>query len=75
MINFVSLQPNAETEDGITPLLSAVAAGSLTCLLLLIEVRVLVQYCKFHQRMEDGCNLFPTYSIYALALVAQLVIS
>ncbi|KAJ8432791.1 hypothetical protein Cgig2_011714 [Carnegiea gigantea] len=30
-------QPNAETEDGITPLLSAVAAGSLACLQQLIE--------------------------------------
>ncbi|XVF57219.1 hypothetical protein PTKIN_Ptkin06aG0186900 [Pterospermum kingtungense] len=29
--------PNAETEDGITPLLSAVAAGSLACLDLLIQ--------------------------------------
>ncbi|KAH9699173.1 ankyrin repeat family protein [Citrus sinensis] len=29
--------PNAETEDNITPLLSAVAAGSLTCLDLLIQ--------------------------------------
>ncbi|XP_021283418.1 ankyrin-1 [Herrania umbratica] len=29
--------PNAETEDNITPLLSAVAAGSLACLDLLIE--------------------------------------
>lgn len=32
------LQPNAETEDGITPLLSSVAAGSLACLELLIQV-------------------------------------
>ncbi|KAG5539326.1 hypothetical protein RHGRI_019779 [Rhododendron griersonianum] len=30
--------PNAETEDGITPLLSSVAAGSLACLELLIQV-------------------------------------
>ncbi|KAM7469129.1 hypothetical protein LguiA_007312 [Lonicera macranthoides] len=29
--------PNAETDDDITPLLSAVAAGSLTCLQLLIQ--------------------------------------
>ncbi|XP_058226113.1 uncharacterized protein LOC131334839 [Rhododendron vialii] len=29
--------PNAETEDGITPLLSSVAAGSLACLELLIQ--------------------------------------
>ncbi|KAM7251942.1 hypothetical protein ACFE04_023825 [Oxalis oulophora] len=29
--------PNAETEDGVTPLLSAVAAGSLTCLELLVQ--------------------------------------
>ncbi|XP_050918782.1 palmitoyltransferase akr1-like [Lathyrus oleraceus] len=30
--------PNAETDDGITPLLSSVAAGSLECLELLIQV-------------------------------------
>ncbi|XP_010278142.1 PREDICTED: uncharacterized protein LOC104612428 [Nelumbo nucifera] len=29
--------PNAETDDGITPLLSSVAAGSLSCLELLIQ--------------------------------------
>ncbi|XP_065853514.1 uncharacterized protein [Euphorbia lathyris] len=29
--------PNGETEDGITPLLSAVAAGSLTCIELLVQ--------------------------------------
>uniref|UniRef100_A0A1J3IBL2 Putative ankyrin repeat protein n=1 Tax=Noccaea caerulescens TaxID=107243 RepID=A0A1J3IBL2_NOCCA len=29
--------PNAETEDGVTPLLSAVAAGSLACLELLVK--------------------------------------
>lgn len=34
----IILQPNAETEDNITPLLSAVAAGSLACLDLLIQV-------------------------------------
>lgn len=32
------LQPDAKTEDDITPLLSAVAAGSLACLELLIKV-------------------------------------
>ncbi|KAH9699174.1 ankyrin repeat family protein [Citrus sinensis] len=32
-----AVKPNAETEDNITPLLSAVAAGSLTCLDLLIQ--------------------------------------
>lgn len=32
------LQPNAQTDDDITPLLSSVAAGSLPCLKLLIEV-------------------------------------
>lgn len=30
--------PNAETEDNITPLLSSVAAGSMACLELLIQV-------------------------------------
>lgn len=35
------LQPNAESEDDITPLLSSVAAGSLPCLELLIQVHVL----------------------------------
>ena len=34
----ILLQPNAETEDGATPLLSAVAAGSLACLELLVQV-------------------------------------
>ncbi|CAJ1961090.1 unnamed protein product [Sphenostylis stenocarpa] len=29
--------PNADTDDGITPLLSAVAAGSLACLEILIQ--------------------------------------
>lgn len=32
------LQPDAKTDDDITPLLSAVAAGSLACLELLIKV-------------------------------------
>ena len=32
------LQPNAETEDNVTPLLSAVAAGSMACLELLVKV-------------------------------------
>lgn len=35
---FNCLQPNIGTEDDITPLLSAVAAGSLPCLELLIQV-------------------------------------
>lgn len=35
---YLHLQPNAETDDSITPLLSAVAAGSLTCLDLLLKV-------------------------------------
>ncbi|CAK7340995.1 unnamed protein product [Dovyalis caffra] len=30
--------PNCETEDGVTPLLSSVAAGSLACLELLVQV-------------------------------------
>lgn len=34
----ILLQPNAETEDGVTPLLSAVAASSLACLELLVQV-------------------------------------
>lgn len=34
----ILLQPNAETDDDITPLLSSVAAGSLASLQLLIEV-------------------------------------
>ncbi|XP_028790259.1 uncharacterized protein LOC114746212 isoform X2 [Neltuma alba] len=29
--------PNAETDDGVTPLLSSVAAGSLTCIELLVQ--------------------------------------
>jgi len=41
------LQPNAETDDGITPLLSAVAAGSLACLELLIQVPHLSQPVTF----------------------------
>lgn len=41
VVNWCCLQPNAETEDNITPLLSAVAAGSLTCLDLLIQVSYL----------------------------------
>lgn len=36
------LQVNAETEDNVTPLLSAVAAGSLACLELLVQVSPLV---------------------------------
>jgi hypothetical protein len=36
------LQPNTETDDGITPLLSSVAAGSLPCLEVLIQVKHLV---------------------------------
>jgi bacteriorhodopsin len=34
----ILLQPNAATEDDVTPLLSAVAAGSLACLELLVQV-------------------------------------
>jgi len=37
------LQPNADTDDGITPLISAVAAGSLACLEILIQVPHLSQ--------------------------------
>lgn len=37
----IVLQPNIETDDGITPLLSAVAACSLPCLELLIQVHVI----------------------------------
>ena len=36
--NIFSFQPNAQTDDDVTPLVSAVAAGSLSCLKLLIEV-------------------------------------
>ena len=35
---FMVLQPNAETKDNVTPLLSAVAAGSMACLELLVKV-------------------------------------
>lgn len=35
---YLLLQPNAETDDSITPLLSAVAAGSLPCIELLLKV-------------------------------------
>lgn len=38
---FLFLQPNAESDDDITPLLSSVAAGSLPCLELLIQVHFL----------------------------------
>jgi ankyrin repeat protein len=34
----LSMQPNTENADGVTALLSAVAAGSLPCLEVLIEV-------------------------------------
>lgn len=34
----IVLQPNTETDDNVTPLLSSVAAGSLACLELLIQV-------------------------------------
>ena len=40
-------QPNAETDDDITPLLSAVAAGSLACLDLLIQVLFLLTFIFF----------------------------
>lgn len=44
LIHFLDivLQPNAETDDSITPLASAVAAGSLACLELLIQVYIFV---------------------------------
>ncbi|KAL0704158.1 hypothetical protein Bca4012_070583 [Brassica carinata] len=32
-----NVDPNAETEDNVTPLLSAVAAGSMACLELLVK--------------------------------------
>lgn len=45
-INILNVfQPNAETDDDITPLLSAVAAGSLACLDLLIQVLSLSDPC------------------------------
>lgn len=34
----IFMQPNAETEDNITPVLSAVAAGSLACIESLVQV-------------------------------------
>ncbi|KAF2586432.1 hypothetical protein F2Q70_00034524 [Brassica cretica] len=33
-----NVDPNAETEDNVTPLLSAVAAGSMACLELLVKL-------------------------------------
>ncbi|KAL0813361.1 hypothetical protein Bca101_069804 [Brassica carinata] len=36
-VNRVPKGPNAETEDNVTPLLSAVAAGSMACLELLVK--------------------------------------
>ena len=38
------LQPNSKTEDDVTPLLSAVAAGSLACLELLVQVSLSSNY-------------------------------
>lgn len=38
VVYLLLLQPDAKTDDDITPLLSAVAAGSLPCLELLIKV-------------------------------------
>lgn len=43
MVIFV-LQPNSENDDSITPLLSSVAAGSLPCLELLIQVQFMPYY-------------------------------
>jgi len=40
----ILLQPNAATEDDVTPLLSAVAAGSLACLELLVQVSLSSNY-------------------------------
>lgn len=42
LIHYLFVQPNTENEDGATALLSAVAAGSLPCLEVLIEVRSLI---------------------------------
>jgi ankyrin repeat protein len=41
-IYLLFLQPNTENDDGVTALLSAVAAGSLPCLEVLIEVHGLI---------------------------------
>ncbi|KAI9119658.1 hypothetical protein K1719_009534 [Acacia pycnantha] len=36
-VPIIHKRPNAETDDGVTPLLSSVAAGSLTCIELLVQ--------------------------------------
>ena len=41
LILYLFVQPNIENADGATALLSAVAAGSLPCLEVLLEVRSL----------------------------------
>jgi len=54
------LQPNADTDDGITPLLSAVAAGSLACLEILIQVSL-----SIYQPLLS-CTANQLYSVYVL---------
>ncbi|MQL78698.1 hypothetical protein Taro_011133 [Colocasia esculenta] len=51
--------PNARTEDDITPLLSSVAAGSLPCLKLLIEVNL---------NLADSAAEFPELFVGILGL-------
>lgn len=60
------MQPNIETDDDITPLLSSVAAGSLASLELLIQVSVFL-YPQIYQMdfvPELSAYLFYKLEIY-----------
>ncbi|KAH0877489.1 LOW QUALITY PROTEIN: hypothetical protein HID58_064883 [Brassica napus] len=49
-----NVDPNAETEDNVTPLLSAVAAGSMACLELLVKVPKLMFLLVVNSVANDG---------------------